>query len=169
MDIRNFKVVAQIKDRLDFTCEGKGRLVDWNRIEGYATGSNKENHWPATWKVIVARNGKQIKRYMKHCERRTRIGAAIDTLVARSLARIDTQGSGPLEDNKAWPANSKDKVAGSGPQSGPQGQTKRWPAKDKNNVARTVALPDIHNMDIQPGPRSGPEKDSLDIPEFLRR
>ena len=173
MEIRNFKVIAQTEKRIDFTCEGKGRLVDWNWIEGFSFGPLENDVWPAEWVVVIQRGGKEIKRRMKLSERSKAITRAIKEQVALYVARNGTKDRGPLESKKDWPSKAKDwpakgnsKVARSGSKStGPQGQNKTWPAKDKKEVARSEVDPEVTLHNIQ----GGPKKDPLEMPEFLRR
>ena len=169
LEIRNFKVTSVTSPqgtnapskRIEYTCEGKGRLVDWNWIEGFSFAPRENVLWPSEWVVVIQRGGKEIKRRMKLTERSKAITRAINEQVALYVASngLADRGpqSGPLKTKKDWPANSKRKMARSGPKSGPQGQSKP--------VAPSVALSNMHTMDIQPGP----QKDSLDLPEFLRR
>ena len=140
MTIRKFKVVARKGDQLDFTAEGKGRIVDWNTIVGYQSGPQEGINW---W-VVIQRNGKDITRKMKVTQLSADITGALIKAVAREYSKTVTQTSGP--------------------QSGPHNSSKKWPASDNPDVAR-IGLADTLKKVVTEVPKSGP----LDIPEFLRR
>jgi len=144
MIIRKFKVVARKGDQLDFTAEGKGRIVDWNTIVGYQSGPLEGINW---W-VVIQRNGKDIARKMKVTQLSADITGALIKAVAREYSKPTTQTSGP--------------------QSGPHNSSKKWPASDNPDVARAGLVDTLEHVGLKvvtEVPKSGP----LDIPEFLRR
>ena len=141
MEIRNFKVTSVTSPqgtnapskRIEFTCEGKGRIVDWNWIEGFAFGPLENDEWHSEWVVIIQRGGTEIKRKMKLTQRSMAINSAINLAVEQYIASNGLKDRAPVV---------------------------------KNSKKYTPAKVDLVPVKMHP---KVTKKDSLDIPEFLRR